>query len=247
MRGGVIFAENEPTYYISIPDTPNITQAGWNKFPDDISVTSGEAAFTANKIIVTVSSDNNWRLMLSPDKSDYVGYTLASQDNGTQNLTWEFASSEVTAEGTSKTIGVIVEDYSSKPMGTYQDRLIFTVSLDERVPTLNDVLNNGSTLTISFQYNGDNSATFTNNNGTFSETHSGFFIEAARMSINNGNLVAQFDDMNGDFATASEINTITLYPATNTWTFSKGGSTYDTSDYKFAVNGTDITSQLTQQ
>ncbi len=66
------------------------------------------------------------------------------------------------------------------------------------------------------------------------------------MSINNGNLVAQFDDYNVNFADANEINTITLYPATNTWTFSKGSGTYATSDYKFAVNGVDITSQLTQ-
>lgn len=110
------------------------------------------------------------------------------------------------------------------------------------------MLHNGSTLTISFQYDGDNSATFTNNNGTFSESHSGWFIVAARMSINNdGNLVAEFDDSAGDFSDTTEINTITLYPATNKWTLSKGSDTMDPSDYKFAVNGTDITDQLTQQ
>ena len=67
------------------------------------------------------------------------------------------------------------------------------------------------------------------------------------MSIQNEKLIAEFDDLEGDFASAGQINTITLNPADNTWTFSKGTYTGDTSNYTFAVNGVDITSQLTQQ
>ena len=143
-------------YILTIPDTPSMTHSGWNEFPGGISVKAGTSSFTADKLIITVSSDNEWQLVRSPDKSVSVGYTMASQDNGTQNLTWEFASSEVTAEGTAKTIGVIVEDYSSKPMGTYNDTITFTVNVEQ-----NTVAVTGVSIT-----NAPTEALFVNSTGT---------------------------------------------------------------------------------
>ena len=155
--------------------------------------------------------------------------------------------------GTTKTLGVDVEDYSTKANGDYSDTITFTASVEKLVTrvTLYDALVNGGTITISFQYEGDNSATFTYQEGAFIASWQGRFFTkygggGARMSIQGGNLIAEICDYD-NFTDAGEINTITLYPAANTWTFSKGQSTMNTSDYTFAVNGVDITSQLTQQ
>ena len=154
--------------------------------------------------------------------------------------------------GTTKTLGVDVEDYSTKPNGDYSDTITFTASVEKTGITLGgQTITNGSTITISFQCEGDNSATFTYQEGAFTASWQGQFFTkyddgGARMSIQGGNLIAEICDF-ANFTDAGEINTITLYPAANTWTFSKGRYTTNTSDYTFAVNGVDITSQLTQQ
>ena len=99
--------------------------------------------------------------MLSPDKTDSIGYTLASQDNGSQNTTWKFTADEVNASGgTTKPVGVIVNDYSSNTLGTYEDTITFTASVID-------------TIVVSGYYQNASkpfSATATLNNGNLSVT-----------------------------------------------------------------------------
>ena len=61
-----------------------------------------------------------------------------------------------------------------------------------------------------------------------------------RAYIENGNIVIQLNDFNGDFSVDSNINTITLDTANNKWIISKGEHTYRTSNYSFSFNGTTI-------
>ena len=109
-------------------------------------------------------------------------------------------------------------------------------------PTRGTSWKDGSEIEVTFQDDfGNCNAIFTYNvaSNSFSESHSGWFIEAARAYIQNGNIVIQFDDFNEDFSDDDEINTITLDTANNKWTLSKG-DTYNTSNYSFNFNDTSI-------
>ena len=246
-------------YALIIPSAFTITQSGWNEITDGITAkVSGDLPFDSGyKLTVTAATDST---LTAEGSTDTISYTLKSRDAATEAITaWEFSADELNASkdnvitGTTKTLGVDVEDYSTKANGDYSDTITFTASVEKTGITLGgQTITNGSTITISFQYEGDNSATFTYQEGAFTASWQGQFFTkygdsgGARMSIQGGNLIAEICDYE-NFADADEINTITLYPAANTWTFSKGQETMDTSDYTFAVNGVDITSQLTQQ
>ena len=108
------------TYTITIPATLTVSGSGWNA-TDGISATGTLA--TGKKLTVTASSANNWALK-SGDNS--VGYTLTTAEGGSQTTSWEFTALDGTAQG----LGIIVEDYSSKPAGTYQDTVTFTAKVE---------------------------------------------------------------------------------------------------------------------
>ena len=104
-------------------------------------------------------------------------------------------------------------------------------------------MKDGSKIEVTFQDDlEDCNAIFTYNaaSNSFSESHSGWFIEAARAYIQNGNIVIQFDCFYEDFSGNAYVNTISLDTANNKWTFSKGSKTYYTSNYSFNFNGTSI-------
>ena len=78
---------------------------------------------------MTASSSNSWTLK-SGDNS--VGYTLTTASGGSQTTTWEFSADELNASGgTTKAMGIVVEDYSDMPAGTYQDTVTFTASVED--------------------------------------------------------------------------------------------------------------------
>ena len=240
-------------YQLTIPSAFTITQSGWNEITEGITakVSGDNVKFDSGyRLTVTAATDGT---LTADGITDTITYTLKAVSTDTAATTaWEFTAADLNASddtgaitGTTKTLGVDVEDYSTKPNGDYSDTITFTARV-AKLTTLADALVNGGTITISFIDGFDgSSATFTYNNGTFSETHSGWFIEGARMSIKDGNLVAEICD--DESWSETEINTITLNPVDNTWTLTQPGGTYDTSNYTFAVNGVDITSQLTQQ
>lgn len=122
-------ADNSTDYVLTIPATLDVQQAGWNA-TDGLAaqVKSGDTFSATKKLSVTASSSNNWTLK-SGDNS--VGYTLTTASGGSQTTTWEFSADELNASGgTNKPMGIIVEDYSDKPAGTYQDTVIFTASVE---------------------------------------------------------------------------------------------------------------------
>ena len=133
-------ADGDTSYTLTIPSTLTVADKGWNA-TDGISATGSLAS--GKKLTVTASSANSWALK-SGDNS--VGYTLATASTDTTATTsWTFDSLSSTAA--TKPMGIIVEDYSAKPAGTYQDTVTFTASVEDNLVSftiMRDVNRNSS-------------------------------------------------------------------------------------------------------
>lgn len=127
-------ADNVSTYTLQIPSTLTVSAAGWNETSGlTAAVTSGDTFDSGKKLTVTATSTNSWSLVSG---SNSVGYNLATATGAYSSTatpaSWEFSATELNASGgTTKTMGIIVEDYSSKPAGTYQDTVTFTASVED--------------------------------------------------------------------------------------------------------------------
>ena len=114
----------ESTYTLTIPATLTVVDSGWNA-TDGISAT-GELA-SSKKLTVTASSDDEFALVSGENK---VGYKLATASTDTEATTsWVFDTLSSTTS--TKPMGIIVEDYTGKPAGTYTDTVTFTASLED--------------------------------------------------------------------------------------------------------------------
>lgn len=158
--------DNSTEYTLTIPATLTVAQSGWNA-TDGITaqVKSGDIFDSSKKLTVTAASTNSWALK-SGDNS--VSYNLATT-TGTYSSTaapasWAFSAAELNeTSGTNKAMGIIVEDYSSKPAGTYQDTVTFTAKVEDAVVihttlAVGDVIHLGEVLSISTKYFGGGQA-----------------------------------------------------------------------------------------
>ncbi|MBR1700408.1 MAG: hypothetical protein IJ716_00485 [Lachnospiraceae bacterium] len=127
-------------YTITIPATLNVADAGWNATSGITANNSTNNFDTGKKLAVTAESTNGWKLK-SDGVSDTVGYNLATAD-GTYNenaapALWEFSAAELNeASGTTKAMGIIVEDYSNKAAGNYSDTVTFTAKVESAQSTI---------------------------------------------------------------------------------------------------------------
>ena len=120
-------ADGDTSYTLTIPSELTVANSGWNA-TSGISATGTLAS--GKKLTVTASSANSFKLK-SGDNS--VGYKLATASTDTEATTsWTFDSLSSTA--TKKDMGIIVEDYNSKPAGTYQDTVTFTAKVEDAKP-----------------------------------------------------------------------------------------------------------------
>ena len=148
-------ADGDTSYTLTIPSTLNVANSGWN-------ATSGISAMgtlaDGKKLTVTASSANSWALK-QQDGSETVGYKLATASTNTEATTsWTFDSLSSTA--TKKDMGIIVEDYSSKPAGTYTDTVTFTAAVENAgIPVESVTITNAPT-----------EALFVNSTGTLTAT-----------------------------------------------------------------------------
>lgn len=153
-----------PTYTITIPSTLAVEKTGWNNLEGGIKAI-GQNFSETQALSVTASSEHNWTLV-SNNTTDTVGYNLASSNTSTYSstatpATWEFSKSELeTTNGTTKALGVVVEDYSSKKSGDYEDTVTFTAS----------VVNNAIEVTGLTIDNAPTEALFVNSTGTLTAT-----------------------------------------------------------------------------
>ena len=126
-------AENSTDYTITIPATLTVEQKGWNA-TDGIKaqVKSGDTFDTSKKLTVTAASTNSWALKSGKNS---IGYNLATSSAdysaSAAPASWEFSATDLNADGgKTNPMGIIVEDYSSKPAGTYQDTVTFTAKVE---------------------------------------------------------------------------------------------------------------------
>ena len=119
------YADGGSDYTVTIPATLTVSGSGWND-AGGISVTG--TLETNKKLTVTASSDGEYALVSGENK---VAYTLAAASGGAETTAWEF-----TALPGSATLGIIVEDYSSKPAGTYTDTVTFTAKVEDTSSTI---------------------------------------------------------------------------------------------------------------
>ena len=135
--GFVANANGEPVtsdYTLTIPATLAVANSGWNA-TDGISATGTLAE--GKQLVVTATSDGEFALVNQTDTTQKVGYKLATASTDTEATTsWTFDSLSSTA--TKKDMGIIVDDYSSKPAGDYSDTVTFTAKVEDAVtaPTL---------------------------------------------------------------------------------------------------------------
>ena len=163
MRLTAIAAENSTDYTLTIPSTLTVANSGWNA-SDGISATGSLA--DGKKLTVTASSENSWALK-SGDNS--VGYNLATA-TGTYSgsatpASWEFT--ELSNTASTKPMGIIVEDYTDKPAGTYQDTVTFTAKVENAgIPVSSVTINNAPTEALFVNSTGTLTATVSPNDAT---------------------------------------------------------------------------------
>ena len=253
-------ADNSTDYTITIPATLTVAQSGWNA-TDGITaqVKSGDTFDTSKKLKVTAESTNSWALKSGQNT---IGYNLATA-TGTYSssatpASWEFSADELNAtSGTNKAMGIIVEDYSSKPAGTYQDTVTFTAKVEDDATVLSGALVDGAIIKVNFKWRGDNSGdyvqgTYNADSGTFTKSMGGYdwgtddrAVYKVEKSGDNIIIGAGFYDY------TFESMVWTFNTTNDTYTTTNGDVVNDEPGFygliSVTLNGTDITSQLTQQ
>ena len=125
---GFVASAGEPAptsdYTITIPASLTVANSGWNA-TDGISAAGTLAE--GKKLVVTASSGDEFALVSGENK---IGYKLATASTDTEATTsWEFTALSSTAA--TKPMGIIVDDYSTKPAGDYSDTVTFTATVEE--------------------------------------------------------------------------------------------------------------------
>ena len=128
-------AEGEPVtsdYTLTIPATLAVENSGWNSIGD---LTATGTLAQGKKPNVTATSENSWNLTSGENT---VAYKLCGETEkektyadaaDTTALDISKESLEQTG-GFSVPIGIVVEDYSSKPAGDYSDTVTFTAKVE---------------------------------------------------------------------------------------------------------------------
>lgn len=120
------------TYTLTIPATLTVTKSGWNATSGITANNTTNNFDPYKKLTVTAASTNSWALVSG---SNSIRYNLAKAtgdySSTAEPASWEFTDDELNeASGTNQAMGIIVEDYSAKPAGTYQDTVTFTASVE---------------------------------------------------------------------------------------------------------------------
>ena len=260
LSGFVANAGDEPVtsdYTITIPATLAVANTGWNALEGGISAKG--TLESGKKLVITPTSENGWKLVSGENN---VGYNLATTGDNTsvysataEAPTWEFT--ELTADGTSQAAGIIVEDYSTKPAGTYQDIVTFTASVEDAAKAYalgGQPINNDTVIKVNFKwrgtYDGDYvQGTYNADSGTFTASKGGNYWGR------DGRAVYKFDK-NENLITVGaayydysrEGMQWTFNTETDTYSYTKGNMIDDMYGLiSVTVDGVDVTNKLTKQ
>ena len=187
-------ADGDTSYTLTIPSTLNVANSGWNA-TDGISATGYLA--DGKKLTVTASSGDEFALVSGENNVNYKlaasGDANTTYANATEKTSWEFTPLSETAA--TQTMGIVVEDYSSKPAGTYQDTVTFTAKVESAATA--------PTLTLGEMTQGGDPL----NNGSGSETYySPTFSEGQQVAVFYKNTSGQTVKVLSDALTASDIS-----------------------------------------
>ena len=128
-------AEGEPVtsdYTLTIPATLAVANSGWNSIGD---LTATGTLAQGKKLNVTATSENSWKLTSGENT---VAYKLCGETEKTKTYADAAATTalDISKESLEQTggfsvpIGIVVEDYSSKPAGDYSDTVTFTAKVE---------------------------------------------------------------------------------------------------------------------
>ena len=138
-------------YTLTIPATLAVENSGWNSIGD---LTATGTLAQGKKLNVTATSENSWKLTSGENT---VAYKLCGETEkektyadaaATTSLDISKGSLEQTG-GFSVPIGIVVEDYSTKPAGDYSDTVTFTASVESASVPVTAITLNKTATTIS--------------------------------------------------------------------------------------------------
>ena len=135
----------DEAYTLQVPADLSLTGAGWNSVGNiTVSYGGSNSGFDSSKKLVVTAASENGGLTSTTDSSQVIGYTIKSAESDTAAVTtFEFSASEINTEGgTSKTIGVTVDDYTGKAAGTYENYIVYTAEVQSAATTITVTWNN---------------------------------------------------------------------------------------------------------
>lgn len=258
-------ADNSTDYTITIPATLTVEQKGWNA-TDGITakVKSGDTFDSSKKLTVTAVSANEWNLKSGENAIAYKMASATEQEksyaDATATTSLEISAEDLNTGNYEAPFGIVVEDYTDKPAGTYQDTVTFTAKVEDAAPAtvLSSALVDGAIIKVNFKWRGRNSGdyvqgTYNADSGTFTVSKGGsdwgredrravYKVEKSgdNIIIGVGFYDYTFESMVWTFNTTNDTYTTTNGDAVND----------DPGEYgliSVTLNGTDITSQLTKQ
>ncbi|SFQ52485.1 Spore Coat Protein U domain-containing protein [Lachnospiraceae bacterium XBB1006] len=160
------------TYSLTIPSTLTVANSGWNATN---GISASGTLEDGKKLTVIASSNGEYALVSGENKVNYKlaesGNANTTYANATEKTAWEFTS--LSDSATTQTMGIVVEDYSGKPAGTYTDTVTFTASVVNAGPVLAGITENVAKLRFTYLsslFTWDYTAVFEKNNGTFENT-----------------------------------------------------------------------------
>lgn len=123
------------SYTLTIPATLEVNNSGWNA-TDGIGAAG--VLEKGKKLTVTADSNGEYALVSGENKVNYKlaenGDKDTTYDNAAETTSWEFTS--LTDTATTKSMGIVVEDYSDKPAGTYTDVVTFKANIETAAQTI---------------------------------------------------------------------------------------------------------------
>ena len=257
-------ADNSTDYTITIPATLTVEQKGWNA-TDGITakVKSGDTFDSSKKLTVTAASANEWNLKSGENAIAYKMASATEQEksyaDATATTSLEISAEDLNTGNYEAPFGIVVEDYTDKPAGTYQDTVTFTAKVEDAAPAtvLSSALVDGAIIKVNFKWRGRNSGDYVQ--GTYNADSGTFTVNKGGSDWGTDRRAVYKVEKSGD----NIIIGVGLYDYTfesMVWTFNTTNDTYTTTNgdmvneypgeyglISVTLNGTDITSQLTKQ
>ena len=202
---------------------------------------------------MTASSGDGFALVSGTNKVNYKlaesGDANTTIDTATEKTSWEFTA--LTSEATTQPMGIIVEDYSSKPAGTYQDTVTFTAKVESASTPVTAITLNKTATTIQAGNKETLSvSTVTPDNATDQTvTWSSDNEEVATVNATTGEVTAVAAGISDITATANDGSgvtatcAVTVIPATITVTWNNNDITGGGFD-SFTKDGVTITADM---